>query len=124
MGKKILVIEDDQYTRDLYKEILTNAGFAVTVATDGQQGFQMAKQGGYDLVLLDVMMPNLDGLGVLKELQLSPPANPNKQVVMITNIAHDPIIDEAMKLGAKTYISKADVNPEQLVTKVKGYLKD
>lgn len=122
MAKKILVTEDDQYTRDLYQEILKEAGFDVTVASDGQEGYQKAKEGGYDLILLDVVMPKMDGLGVLKELKTNPPKTANGQIVMLTNLSHDPIIDEAIKLGAKSYMTKVDINPDQLVERVKGFM--
>lgn len=122
MVKKILLIEDDQYTRDIYQEVLKGAGFEVTTGIDGQEGLQKARGGGFDLVLLDVMMPKMDGLGVLKELQANPPEKENGPIIMLTNLSQDPIIDEALKLGAKTYITKSDINPGQLVEDLKGFL--
>ena len=68
-NKRILVVEDDQYIRDLYEEVLTEAGFEVDTAVDGEEGVVKAKKGGYNLILLDVMMPKLDGLGFLEELE-------------------------------------------------------
>lgn len=123
MSKKILLVEDDQYTRDLYKEILDEAGFTVTPAIDGQEGFQKAKEGGYDLILLDIMMPKIDGLGVLKELNSHPEVK-NGPIIMLTNLSHDPIVDEALKLKAHAYMTKVDLNPEQLIKNVKGFLAE
>lgn len=119
---KILVIEDDTYIRDLYEEILKGEGYDVSVAVDGEDGVVKARDGGYDLVLLDVMMPKLNGLQVLQKLNEQAPQVPNKKIVLLTNLAQDPVVAEALKTGASDFLLKADLNPGQLVEKVKGYL--
>lgn len=116
--KKILIVDDDQFLRDLYEEILKDAGYEVEMAVDGEEGLAKIVSVQYDLVLLDIMMPKLDGIGVLKKLQENPPAIKNK-VVMLTNLAHNPIIKEATSLGALSYLIKADLTPDQLVDNVK-----
>lgn len=121
-GKRILVIDDDQNNRNLYQTVLTNAGFKVETAVDGADGLTKCKAGGFDLVLLDVMMPKMDGIGLLTELKKNPPATPNKNIYLLTNLTHDPIIKEGISLGAKDAILKTDVNPDQLVEKVKKIL--
>lgn len=120
--KKILVVEDDQNTRNLYQTVLTNAGFKIDTAADGADGLTKCQAGGYDLVLLDVMLPKMDGIGILTALKKSPPKIPNKNIYLLTNLAHDPILKEAVSLGATDVILKTDVNPEQLVEKVKKVL--
>ena len=60
--KKILLVEDDQFTRELYDEVLKDAGFDVTTAVNGEEGLGYIREGGYDLILLDVMMPKIDDL--------------------------------------------------------------
>lgn len=119
---KILVVEDDIYIRDLYEEILKDAGYTVTVAIDGQDGVVKAQVGGYDLVLLDIMMPKLNGLQVLQELKQKPPAIPNKKTVLLTNLAQDPVVQEALQNGASDFLLKADLTPDQLIAKVKSFL--
>jgi len=123
MAKKILLVEDDQYTQDVYQEILKEAGFEVTLAIDGQEGLQKAQEGGYNLILLDIMMPKMDGLTLLKELKANPPKKDNGPIIMLTNLSHDPIVSEGLSLGAKSYVTKSDINPDQLVSKVKEFLK-
>lgn len=123
MANKILIVDDDLYIRELYTDILKDAGFEVEVAENGNSGLEKIRKGGFDLILLDVMMPELDGLGVLKELKNKPPGVKNGPVVLLTNLAHDPIIKEALDLGASGYLIKSDLNPEQLVVKVKERLK-
>lgn len=121
--KKVLIVDDDVYLRDLYEEVLKEAGYEVITAVDGEDGVGKLQQGGMGLTLLDVMMPKLDGLGVLKKLQETPPVTPNGPIVLLTNLAQDPIVTEAMTLGATSYIIKADITPDQLIEKVNEYLK-
>lgn len=122
MAKRILLIEDDQFTRELYEDFFKEAGYEVDSAPDGEVGVVKARNGGYDLILLDVMMPKLDGLGVLKALKEKPSAKANGPIILLTNLAHDPVVKEALQNGAKTYLIKADLNPDQLLEKVKVYL--
>src|SRR3989338_11661115 len=116
--KRILIIEDDVYIRDLYAEILGEAGYDVDTAVDGEEGLVKAKTGGYHLILLDVMMPKLDGLGVLQGLQQNPPQNPNGPVILLTNLAQDEVVQEALKTGAKDFVIKSDLNPQELLTRL------
>ena len=120
--KRILIIEDDVYIRDLYAEILDEAGYDVDTAVDGEEGLVKAKTGGYHLILLDVMMPKLDGLGVLHGLQQNPPQNPNGPVILLTNLAQDEVVQEALKTGAKDFVIKSDLNPQELLTRLETYL--
>ena len=120
--KKILIIEDDLYTRELYEEVLTEAGFIVDSAANGEEGLVKAQRGGYNLILLDVMMPKIDGLGVLSSLKENPPKVENGPIILLTNLAHDPVITQALKLGAKTYLIKSDLNPDELVKRVREHI--
>ena len=120
--KRILIIEDDVHIRDLYAEILGEAGYDVATAVDGEEGLVKAKIGGYHLILLDVMMPKLDGLGVLHGLQQNPPQNPNGQVILLTNLAQDEVVQEALKTGANDFVIKSDLNPQELLTRLESYL--
>lgn len=120
---RILLIEDDVYILDVYADIFSEAGFEPTTAIDGEVGLQKISDGGYDLILLDVMMPKLDGLGVLAALKKTTPKKPNGPIVLLTNLGHDPIIKEALSLGAKGFLIKSDLDPDQLVAEAKKYLK-
>ncbi len=117
------MVDDDQYIRDLYQEILTEAQYNVETAVDGQEGLIKAQAGGYDLILLDAMMPKLDGLGFLKELKDSPAKTPNGPIILLTNLAHDKVIDEAKENGAKSYLIKSDMNPDQFLTNIRQFLE-
>lgn len=123
MGKKILVIDDDLYLRELYVEVLKDEGFKVDFAVDGKEGLDKLLQGGYDLVLLDVMMPKLDGLGVLTKLQESVPAQKNGPIILLTNLSNDSAVKNALSKGATDYLIKTDFVPAELVKRVKEFLK-
>lgn len=116
---KILLIEDDKGTNEIYSHVLREAGFTVDSATDGYQGLAKAKSGGYDLILLDVMLPKVDGITLLSELKKNPPSNPNKKIIMLTNLSHDTVMKEAKNLGVFASITKSDIDPGQLLEEVK-----
>lgn len=122
LQKRILVVDDDMFIRELYEEVLKSEGFQVETAEDGEVGLQKLRTGGYNVVLLDVMMPKRDGIGVLSQLQSTPPTKENGAIILLTNLGHDSVIKEAISLGAVTYLNKADMTPDQLVDHVKKYL--
>lgn len=122
MAKKILIVDDDQYIRELYVEVLQDEKYDVDSAEDGILGVEKISKNDYDLILLDIMMPRLDGLGVLQKVQDMPDPH-ERNIVLLTNLSHGPVIDEGKKLGAVGFLIKADITPDQLVEKVKEYLK-
>lgn len=123
MSQKILIVDDEQYIRELYEEVLTNAGYEVETAADGKEGYEKIKVGGYDLILLDVMMPYMDGVGILSELAENKPQKTNGPIMLLTNLAYDPVISEALQKGAVACLNKADMNPDEFLKKVKEVLK-
>lgn len=122
MPKKILVIEDDTFLRDLYIEILEAAGYTVDSAVDGESGLQKMSAGGYDLVLLDIMLPKMDGLSILRKVKETPPAILNKAIVVLSNLGQDSAITDAIALGAKGYMIKSDYTPDQAIKQFKTFM--
>lgn len=121
--KKVLIVEDDESLRMLYIQILQDAKFNVDSAVDGQEAFDKMKVGGYDLVLLDIMLPKIDGLSILEKLNSeSKPANPNKHIVILSNLGQDDAISKAMGLGAEGYLIKSDYTPGQVIDRVNSFL--
>ncbi len=118
MTKKILLVDDDLYIRDVYEEVLTSEGYEIETAINGEEGLTKLKQGGYDLILLDVMMPTLDGIGVLEELKKNPPQLKNGPIVLLTNLGLDPVVKTAKDKGATSYLIKANITPRDLVETV------
>lgn len=121
-AKRILLVEDDKDTQDLYTDVFTEAGYGVERANDGEEGLVKAQQGGYALILLDMMMPKMDGLTFLTNYKAKAPVVANGPIILLTNLTSDAAIKEAMSLGAKGYIVKSDLNPGELLTKLKTYL--
>jgi DNA-binding response OmpR family regulator len=122
-AKKILIVEDDQYIRELYVEILEDEGFYVEHAADGEMGYQKIFHGGYDLVLLDIMLPKMDGLTILAKIKNeTPPMNQNRSIIVLSNLGQETTIAKAMTLGAQGYMIKSDYTPAQVINKVKEYL--
>lgn len=118
----ILVCEDDSLIRDVYVEMLKNEGYDVDEAKDGKEALEKMTAGGYDLVLLDIIMPFIDGLGILQTLKEKPPKTKNKIVLVCTSLAADPKVQEALTMGVTDIIIKPDITPDQLVEKVKQHL--
>ena len=124
MSKRLLLVEDDFFIRDLYKRQLEGAGITVDVAGTGQEGLDAIKKGTYDLVLLDIMLPKKDGIAILRDLAQNPPEGKNKVIVVLSNLGQESVIAEAVKLGARGYMIKSEMTPEQTVNEVKRYLAE
>ncbi len=121
--KKILIVEDDQYLRDLYVEILEDEGFYVENAADGEEGYKKIFHGGYDLVLLDIMLPKMDGLTILQKIhEETPPLTPNRMIVVLSNLGQETTVAKAISLGARGYMIKSDYSPNQVIYKIKEFL--
>lgn len=123
MAQKVLLVDDDQFIRELYEEVLKNAGYEVETASDGKMGYEKLAEGGYDLVLLDVMLPFMDGVGILSELEEHKPKKKNGPIVLLTNLAYDPAVKEALDKGAKMVLNKAEMNPDEFLKKIKEVVK-
>jgi DNA-binding response OmpR family regulator len=122
--KKILLVEDEVLTRELYEEVLEEEGFAVSTAADGEEGLQKAMEGGFSLIILDIMLPKMDGLELLKALKASPPAKENGKILILSNLENDSITKAGIESGASDYLVKSNINPGQLVEKVKKLLEN
>lgn len=122
-NKKILIIEDDQFLREFYQELLQSEGYTVEVAADGETGLAKLKEGGYALVLLDIMLPKKDGLQMLRDLKVQPPVKSNETIVVLTNLGQDTVIKQCFELGADGYLIKSALNPDQVLSEIKSYLQ-
>jgi sigma-B regulation protein RsbU (phosphoserine phosphatase) len=101
----LLVVDDDEANRDMLSRRLERKGFAVTVAEDGGRAIELVRSRPFDLVLLDVLMPGLSGMEVLRELRQSHPAT-ELPVIMATALSESGDVVEALRLGANDYVSK------------------
>jgi len=120
-SKKILLVEDEDFIRELYVRQLTKEGFRVKSAIDGQSGLNMLKQETFDLLLLDIMLPGMNGLQLLREFKAQNPKSP-MITILLTNLGQEAVIKEGFELGAQAYLIKASYTPDQVVTEVKNAL--
>lgn len=118
---RILIVEDDDFLREVYVETLTDEGYTIDMAIDGEEGMQKIKQGGYDLVLLDIILPKIDGLNVVKKIRNEGLQPNNKRLVFLTNLDKDEEIKEALALG-DGYLIKSQLTPGDLIREVKLFL--
>ena len=122
MSKVVLLVEDNDFIRNMYQLKLAKADLTVIEAIDGRMALQRITEQKPDLVLLDLMMPNVGGLEVLKDLKKQG-VLPNLPVIVLTNVMDPQTIDEAKQLGAKDYIVKTDLTPSQVIDKLKPFIK-
>jgi DNA-binding response OmpR family regulator len=118
---KILAAEDDKLISTSLCDALTAAGFEPTPAYDGEEAVAKAKEILPDLVLLDIMMPKLDGISVLWELKANP-ATAKIPVVVLTNIGDVETISKIVEAGAVDYLLKSDQSVDDIIQKVKDVL--
>lgn len=118
---KILIIEDDKFYSKIYRKKFEVEGFQVETATDGEDGLTKMKSFQPDVVMLDIMMPKLDGFDVLEKVKADPQIS-HLPIIMMTNLSTQEDIDKALKNGAISYIVKSDFTPSQVVNHVKQKL--
>lgn len=112
--RRVLCLEDEQFISELYVRALVKAGYEVKTCPDGTEGFEEAKTNTYDIILLDLMMPNMLGMDILKRLRTEVPQLKAK-VIVTTNLGQSKEHREAMEKQADGYLIKAEVTPRQLV---------
>jgi len=120
---KILIVEDDKLLLKVYINVLGKNGFEVDKAEDGEKGLQKILKGGYDLVFLDIKLPQHTGIDILKQLQNKKPQQKNGPIVVLSNFDNKKIIKQAMKLGAVGYILKDKIEAKNIPNEAENYLK-
>ena len=119
----VLIVEDERALNEAYQMILRTSGFEVAVAYDGKEALEVAAEIEPALILLDLRMPRMDGIGFLKEYRLKQ-EHPKVKVIVFSNYDMQKEIDEAYSLGAERYILKAWASPKELVQVVKNALNE
>ena len=115
--KKILVAEDDDFLGKAYRAKLTKAGFEVQIARDGQEAMDMVRTYMPDLILLDLVMPIMDGFTVLQEIK-NDPVLKSIPVIVASNLGQKEDTDRALKLGASDYFVKSDLSLNTIIEKI------
>jgi DNA-binding response OmpR family regulator len=113
-GKKILVVEDEHFITELYTRALTKAGYQVTNVSDGDKALKLARTNDFDVILLDIMIPQMLGVDILHVLRDEMP-NLKAKIIISTNLEQDEKIRAAIEREADGYLIKAEITPRQLV---------
>lgn len=117
----ILVVEDDAFLANIYKTKFELEGYKVTTASNGEDGLEEARKKGPDIILLDILMPKMDGFSTLEQLKAGADTK-DIPVIMLTNLGQKEDVDRAFELGAADYLIKAHFKPSETVEKVKRVL--
>jgi len=120
--KKILIVEDDPMISSIYKTKFEADGFAAVVAGNGAEGLDIARKEQPDIIMLDVILPQIDGFSVLEELKKDK-LTKDIPVIMLTNLGTDEDKAKGEKMGAVDYFVKISLTPAQISEKIKKHLK-
>ena len=118
----VLLVEDDTFLANIYKTKFEMEKFKVTVATDGEAGFEAAKKKNPDIILLDILLPKMDGFTVLENLKKEDSVK-DIPVILLTNLGQKDDVEKGLEMGAVDYLIKAHFKPSETVDKVKKVLK-
>lgn len=121
MAKTVLIVEDEQSMQRALKNKLEHAGYAVIAANDGEEAIDALRSSKPDLVLLDLIMPKLDGISVLRQMK-SDDALRGVPVVILTNLSSGDKVAEAMQLGTFDFLVKANYSLDDVLKKVQERL--
>ena len=119
--RRILLVEDDRFLRKAAETTLKQQGYTVITAADGEEALRVARGAPPDLVLLDVIMPKLNGFQVLDALKKDP-TTAHIPVIILSNLGQDRDVQQAMEAGATAYFIKADLSLQGLVQRVEEAL--
>jgi len=134
--KQILLIEDDPFLIDIYTTKLKEEGFSIEVATGGEEGLRKLREKKFDLLVLDIVLPKIDGWEILEKLKtelpkeakvkmrtkLSSPIK-NLKIIILSNLGQKEEVEKGLRLGAEKYLIKAHYTPTEVVEEIKQVLK-
>jgi CheY-like chemotaxis protein len=123
VARKILIVEDHPAIRNMLISLFKNAGYQVTECSDGALGLSAAQGGGYEAIILDLKMPQMDGFEFMKNLKLNPPIIKNGPIIVFSSVAYDYAQKEALDAGAADFILKDDLEAIHLVDHVESVIQ-
>ena len=119
--KKILLVEDDPFLIDIYTSKLEKEGFSVKISESGEDCFKKINQEKPDLILLDIILPKIDGWEVLKKIK-SDENLKNIKIIILSNLYQKEDIEKGLSLGADKYLIKANYDPKEVIEEIKKIL--
>lgn len=121
MAKKILIIEDEEVMSSLLRRKLSQEGYTVEIARDGEEGLEKMKKEKPDLILLDIIMPKKGGFEVMEEMEKDKNLR-TIPIIVISNSGQPVELDKAKELGAKDWLIKTEFDPQEVIEKVKNQI--
>ena len=118
---KILIVEDNEFVARMYQNILSLENYEVEIANSAQEGIEKARKMLPNLILLDVVMPEMNGIQALQKLKEDDNTK-SIPTVMLTVIGEEDVIEQCLKLGASGYLVKTSLDPNKVIEEVKRYL--
>lgn len=120
---RILIVEDEEPIRTSYEEIFKGANFDVETAENGVKALEKLQKGTFDIMLLDLMMPEMDGIETLDRIKKEGDKFADMQIIVLTALGSDNVITKAFEHGANGYLIKTEFNPVEVIEEVKTYLE-
>lgn len=120
--KTVLIVDDDEFLLEMYTLKFKEEGFSVEIAQTGKDAIQKANTLVLDVILLDIVLPEMDGFEVLQEIRNNKQKTPRPFIIMLTNLSQKDDTERGMRLGADDYVVKAHFTPSEVVEKVKKLL--
>ena len=118
---RILIVEDDKILQTIFKSLLTKAGYQVDAASDGQEGLSKAEAHEPDLIILDMQMPNMDGIDFLRAYDIVD-THPTVKVIAFSNTEQPQQVKDAIALGALGYMTKSQYSPRAMIQLIQDAL--
>lgn len=122
MATKVLIVEDDKFLSELISTKLQKEECEVLMASDGEQGIQMAQDQQPDIILLDIMLPGMSGFDVLQKLKMDSSSAKDIPVLILSNFGQEAKVREGLKAGAVDYLVKANFTTGEIVEKIQSVL--
>lgn len=124
ISTRVLLVEDDAFLKEIYHDTLTQAGFEVSTATNGTEALEKIKQGDWNVLLMDIILPQMDGIEVLKTLKADNAYESlfQKPIIFLTNLDNENEKNQALELG-HDYLVKSQISPGDLVSHIQDVLK-
>ena len=121
-AKTILIVEDNKILRELIVSKLTKENYNVFEAIDGEEGIKKIKEKNPDLILLDLLLPGIDGFEVLSQIKNDPKLS-SISVIILSNLGQKEEVEKGLKMGATDYMIKASFTPKEIIDKIKATLE-
>ena len=121
--KKILIVEDDNFVAEVYFAKLTEMGYQATLAQNGEEGLAELKKNKIDLILLDILMPVMNGMEMLEEIKKQEEWK-NIPVILLTNVGEKESIQKVREFGVKDYLIKSHFTPAEVIEKIEAVFKN